>query len=114
MRQNTQRPGLTVLESVKNAGSPTCEFDGMPTNEQAALDLLASGWKLRWRRGAWVLKQPGYISNFADLPGGQATFDELVRLGYVDRNNNLTEAGLAECDVPEPVERMTAFAEIAA
>jgi len=45
------------------------------------------------QRGTWRLKQPGYVSEFEDCPGGQATIDELLALGYIDDRNNITKSG---------------------
>jgi hypothetical protein len=58
------------------------------------LHFLSTGWKLRFRK-TWLLKQPDYVSNFIDCPGGEATIKELQALGYVDSGNNITAAGRA-------------------
>jgi hypothetical protein len=66
----------------------------MTTDQRTVLHFMALGWKLRNRR-RWLLKQPDYVSNFEDCPGGQATIDELRARGYIDERNNITPAGVA-------------------
>jgi hypothetical protein len=64
------------------------------TNNQAAvLRFLGDGFRLRVRSGIWRLKQPDYVNQFEECPGGRTTIDELVSLGYIDARNNLTETG---------------------
>ena len=64
------------------------------TDQATVLRFLGDGFRLRVRRGIWLLKEPDYVSRFEDCPGGRTTIDELVSLGYIDRSNNLlTEAG---------------------
>jgi hypothetical protein len=65
-------------------------------NAQAVLQFLVKGWKLRvGRKGRWLLKQSDFISNYEECPGGQTTIAELVRLSYIDANNNITAGGRA-------------------
>jgi len=65
----------------------------MTQDEKQVLELLDNGWRLRVWGNAWRLKESGFIASFADVPGGQATINELRNRGRIDINNNLTEAG---------------------
>lgn len=69
------------------------EEEEVTNDQRTILNFLSLGWRLRLMRGTWRLKQPGYVSKFADCPGGQATIDELLALGYIDDRNNITKSG---------------------
>jgi len=63
--------------------------------QHEVLGYLSRGWRLRLRRGVWLLKQPDYVDRFEECPGGAPTLKELTGLGYVDERNNITAAGQA-------------------
>jgi hypothetical protein len=89
---------LDWIETTDRRGGAGVESAGESevTDEQrSALHFLASGWKLRFARKAWRLKQPDYVSNFMECPGGEPTIAELLALGYIDSRNNITQAGIA-------------------
>jgi hypothetical protein len=64
-------------------------------DQRSVLHFLSAGWKLRFVRKTWRLKQPDYVSNFMECPGGHATITELLAQGHIDSRNNITEAGRA-------------------
>ena len=67
----------------------------MNDNVRDVLRHLAAGWTLCLKGRIWRLKKPNYLRRFRELPGGNAIIDELVASGYIDNENNLTDAGSA-------------------
>jgi hypothetical protein len=65
----------------------------MTSDQREVLEFLRKGWKVRFRKQAWVLKESGRISSYVNIPGGEPTLRQLQELGQIDAHNNLTELG---------------------
>ena len=67
----------------------------MTSDQREVLDFLAKEWKIRLVRQDWMLKESGWISSYANIPGGERTLRQLRELGYLDARNKITKLGRA-------------------